>query len=86
MLSRPWDEVQRVLRELIPRALELSDGSMDRLSGVFLGLAGGRQEGREGEAVGVPAFPACRSIRLGRSQTMRLPPWLQEPRARRGSS
>ncbi|GAA4869630.1 hypothetical protein GCM10023310_56700 [Paenibacillus vulneris] len=38
--SRPWDEVKRVLKELIEQAMELSRSPMDQLAGVFLGLAG----------------------------------------------
>ncbi|WP_051620616.1 N-acetylglucosamine kinase [Paenibacillus sp. UNC451MF] len=38
--SRPWDEVKRVLTELIKQALELSHSEEAQLAGVFLGLAG----------------------------------------------
>ncbi|WP_282943669.1 BadF/BadG/BcrA/BcrD ATPase family protein [Paenibacillus sp. RC67] len=38
--SRPWDEVKRVLKELIEQAMELSQSEESQLAGVFLGLAG----------------------------------------------
>lgn len=46
--SRPWDEVKRVLRELIRQALELSQSKEEQLAGVFLGLAGADRPEEQG--------------------------------------
>ncbi|TBL80367.1 N-acetylglucosamine kinase [Paenibacillus thalictri] len=42
--SKPWDEVQQVLRSLIEKVLKLSESTADQLEGVFLGLAGSDRE------------------------------------------
>ncbi|MCS7463738.1 N-acetylglucosamine kinase [Paenibacillus doosanensis] len=48
MKSRPWEEVKRVLAELISQAMELSQSEMSDLAGAFLGLAGAdRPEDKE---------------------------------------
>ncbi|WP_239631292.1 BadF/BadG/BcrA/BcrD ATPase family protein [Paenibacillus sp. H1-7] len=46
--SRPWDEVKRVLSDLIAQSLEQSRSELSQLEGIFLGMAGAdRSEAKE---------------------------------------